>query len=298
MQKKIIYNKKEKSRIDCYLAVIYKNKHSRSYLKKLINNGSVFVNEKQTLSCSYMLKNTDEIVVKFRDNLKKNKTDFNDIKLEIIYEDNDLIIINKTYGIVVHPSIGHSSDTLLDLLNIYSHGKYIPHLIHRLDKNTSGVIIFAKNKKAKEYISKQFKERKVKKIYYAIVCGNILENKGIIKAPLGRSMHNRKNISVNPFAKKSAITEFEVIDKKFEYSILKVKIVTGRTHQIRSHMKYIHHPILGDRQYGWNVKKKINGKYYYRQMLHSYMIEFIHPTTLKLVKFIANIPDDMINLFK
>jgi 23S rRNA pseudouridine1911/1915/1917 synthase len=298
MQKKIIYDKKEKSRIDCYLAIIYKNKHSRSYLKKLINNGSVFVNEKQTLSCNYMLKNTDEIVIKSTNNLKKNKTDFNDIKLEIIYEDNDFIIINKTYGIVVHPSIGHLSDTLLDLLNIYSHGEYIPHLIHRLDKNTSGVIIFAKNKKAKEYISKQFKERKVKKIYYAIVCGNILENRGIIKAPLGRSIHNRKNISVNPFAKKNAITEFEVIDRNFEYSILKVKIITGRTHQIRSHMKYIHHPILGDRQYGWNVKKKINGKYYYRQMLHSYMIEFIHPTTLKLVNFIANIPDDMKNLFK
>jgi 23S rRNA pseudouridine1911/1915/1917 synthase len=299
MQKRIIYDKKEKSRIDCYLAIIYKNKYSRSYLKKLINRGFVFVNEKLILSCNYMLKYTDEIVIKLNNNnLKKNKINFNNIKLEVIYEDNDLIIINKTYGIVVHPSVGHLSDTLLNLLNVYACGKYIPHLVHRLDKDTSGVIIFAKNKKSKEYIVKQFKDRKIKKIYYTVVYGNFLEDKGIIKAPLSRSIHNRKNISVNHFAKKMAITEFEVISKNFEYSVLKVKIITGRTHQIRSHMKYIHHPILGDRQYGWNIKKKINGNYYYRQMLHSYMIEFVHPTTLKTVNFIANIPDDMISLFK
>jgi 23S rRNA pseudouridine1911/1915/1917 synthase len=169
-------------------------------------------------------------------------------------------------------------------------------LVHRLDKDTSGIIIFAKNEKAKINISKQLQKRVVKKIYYAAVKGIITENRGIIKAPLGRSPQNRKLMSVNPLAKKTAITEFRVIGRKTDYTLLKVRIITGRTHQIRSHMKYINHPVIGDRQYG-GPETTVGIKKCERQMLHAYNITFTHPSTSKIVKFTAQLPNDMKEIF-
>jgi 23S rRNA pseudouridine1911/1915/1917 synthase len=287
MQKKIIYEKFERKRADSYLASIYN--YSRSYFQKLADRQRVFVNDR-IISSSCKLKRGDIITVEFEKEEKLHVKP-EKIKIDIIYEDDDIVVVNKQSGIVVHPSYGHPSGTLLNALMGHSAGKYNPYLVHRLDKDTSGVIIFAKNEKAKISISKQLQKRVVKKIYYAAVKGIIAENRGIIKAPLGRSPQNRKLISVNPLAKKTAITEFKVIERKDDYTLLKVRIITGRTHQIRSHMKYINHPVIGDRQYGGS--ETIGVKKCERQMLHACNITFTHPSTLKIVKFTAQLPNDM-----
>ncbi len=169
-------------------------------------------------------------------------------------------------------------------------------MVHRLDKDTTGAIIFAKNEKSKVSLSKQFQKRAVKKIYITAVCGIVLEEKGRIEAPLGRSMKNRKIIEVGPLAKKMAVTEFKVLSRNRDLSLLEVHIITGRTHQIRSHMKYIGHPVLGDIDYGGSTS--INNIDFNRQMLHSYRITFTHPSKGKLTEFVADIPNDMKDLFK
>lgn len=292
MQEKVKYEKFEKERIDSFLASVYKD-FSRSYFQKLIEKNKVLVNGKEVL-VSHKLKHNDEVSVEFEKeeifNIKPEK-----IKLDIIYEDDDIIIVNKQPGIVVHPSYGHPSGTMLNALMAHAKGKYNPYLVHRLDKDTSGLIIFAKNEKSKISISKQLQNRAVKKIYYAAVKGIIAENKGRIEAPLGRSAHNRKLMSVNPLAKKMAISEFNVIARKSDYTLVEVRIITGRTHQIRSHMKYINHPVIGDKQYGGPAV--IEGKAYERQMLHAYEVSFTHPKTSKEVTFTAKLPNDMKEIF-
>ncbi|MDR0800039.1 MAG: RluA family pseudouridine synthase [Endomicrobium sp.] len=293
MQEKIIYEKFERKRIDSYLASIYKD-YSRSYFQKLTDKQKVSVNGK-IIPASRKLKRGDIIAVEFEKE-EKLHIEPEKIKLDIVYEDDDIIVVNKQSSIVVHPSYGHPSGTLLNALMGYSKGKYNPYLVHRLDKSTSGLIIFAKNEKAKISISKQFQKRAVNKVYYAAVKGIIPENKGRIEAPLGRSPQNRKLMSVNPLAKKMAVTEFKVIARKSGYTLLKVKIITGRTHQIRSHMKYINHPLVGDQQYGG--PEVIGGIKYERQMLHAHNITFTHPSTSRTVKFTAELPNDMKEIFK
>ncbi|MDR2395160.1 MAG: RluA family pseudouridine synthase [Endomicrobium sp.] len=293
MQEKLRYEKLKKERIDHYLASVY-TAYSRSYFQKLTLEQKIFVNDKPVLA-SYKLKCDDVINIEFKQE-KTNKIEPENIKLDIVYEDNDIIIINKQSGIVVHPSYGHASGTLLNALVAHSNGKYNPYLVHRLDKDTSGIIIFAKNEKSKISISKQLQNRAIKKVYYAAVKGIIVENKGRIEAPLGRSPQNRKLMSVNSLAKKMAITEFKVISRKDGYTLLEVRIITGRTHQIRSHMKYINHPVVGDFQYGG--PDMINGKSYQRQMLHAYNITFTHPRTSKEISFTASLPKDMVEIFE
>ena len=288
MEKKVIYEKFKRERLDFYLASVYRD-HSRSYFQKLIYNKKILVNNKIT-SSSYKLKYGDVVIIGFKDE-KMLLVKPENIKLNIIYEDTDIIVVNKPAGIVVHPACGHFSGTLINALAGYSKGNYKPYLVHRLDKDTSGAIIFAKNEKTKTDISKQFQDRDVKKIYYAAVKGTVIENRGKIEAPLGRSQQNRKLMTVNSLAKKMAITEFKTILRNEDYTLLEVRIITGRTHQIRSHMKYINHPVVGDQQYGG--PKIINGKQFNRQMLHSYNISFVHPKTMKIMEFIAELPIDM-----
>ncbi|MDR2251485.1 MAG: RluA family pseudouridine synthase [Endomicrobium sp.] len=294
MQEKVKYEKFERERIDSYLASIYQE-YSRSYFQKLTDKQKIFVNDKPVFA-SYKLKRGDVISFEFEKEgklrIKPEK-----IKLDIIYEDDDIILVNKQPGIVVHPSYGHPSGTLLNALMAHSKGKYNPYLVHRLDKDTSGLIIFAKNEKSKISISKQLQKRAVKKIYLAAVKGTIVENKGRIEAPLGRSSQNRKLMSVNPLAKKMAISEFKVLARRDGYTLVEVRIITGRTHQIRSHMKYINHPLVGDQQYGGS-EVSIDGKKYSRQMLHAYHVTFTHPRTSKTVEFKAELQNDMKEIFK
>ncbi|MDR1928680.1 MAG: RluA family pseudouridine synthase [Endomicrobium sp.] len=296
MQTEIVYNKKiSKIRLDFYLASIYK-KYSRSYFQKHIKKKEILINGKSVLK-SYNLKYKDIITITFNFFQKTQKYDIKPekIKLNIIYEDDDVIILDKQAGIVTHPSYSHTSETLLNALVMYFNGKYCPYLVHRLDKNTSGIIIFAKNIKAKINISKQLKDRTIKKVYLTAVKGIIQEDKGEIKAPIGRSPKNRKIMSVNSLAKKMAITEFEVLARKNGYTLLRVMIITGRTHQIRSHMKYIKHPIIGDQQYGGPVI--IDNNYYKRQVLHAYKITFLHPRTSNIMNFISEPHDDIKKIF-
>ncbi|MCA6071076.1 MAG: RluA family pseudouridine synthase [Endomicrobium sp.] len=291
-REKIEYKKFEMERVDSYLALVYKD-YSRSYFQKLVDKQKIFVNGKVVLS-SYKLKRGDIITFEFEKE-EKLKIHPEKIKLDIVYEDDDIIVVNKQAGIVVHPSYGHKSGTLLNALMAHSDGKYNSYLVHRLDKDTSGLIIFAKNERAKISISKQLQNRAVKKMYYAAVKGAIVENKGRIEAPLGRSAQNRKLMSVNPLAKKMAITEFNVVARKDGYTLVDVRIITGRTHQIRSHMKYINHPVIGDQQYGG--PEVIDGKEYKRQMLHAHSITFTHPSASKTINFTAELPEDMREIF-
>jgi 23S rRNA pseudouridine1911/1915/1917 synthase len=294
MQEKVKYEKFERERVDSYLASIYQE-YSRSYFQKLTDKQKIFVNDKPVFA-SHKLKRGDVISFEFEKE-EKLRIKPEKIKLDIIYEDDDIILVNKQPGIVVHPSYGHPSGTLLNALMAHSKGKYNPYLVHRLDKDTSGLIIFAKNEKSKISISKQLQKRAVKKIYLAAVKGTIVENKGRIEAPLGRSSQNRKLMSVNPLAKKMAISEFKVLARRDGYTLVEVRIITGRTHQIRSHMKYINHPLVGDQQYGGS-EVSIDGKKYSRQMLHAYHVTFTHPRTSKTVEFKAKLQNDMTEIFK
>lgn len=293
MKNSIICDLVNEERLDCFMNKQHQE-YSRTYFQKMIKDGKLLVNGRQVLP-SYKVKNNDEISYVLEESatvlLKPEK-----IPLNIIYEDDDIIILNKQAGIVVHPSYGHETGTLLNALLWHLKGKCNPFMVHRLDKDTTGAIIFAKNEKSKVSLSKQFQKRAVKKIYITAVCGIVLEEKGRIEAPLGRSMKNRKIIEVGPLAKKMAVTEFKVLSRNRDLSLLEVHIITGRTHQIRSHMKYIGHPVLGDIDYGGSTS--INNIDFNRQMLHSYRITFTHPSKGKLTEFVADIPDDMKDLFK
>jgi 23S rRNA pseudouridine1911/1915/1917 synthase len=294
---KLTFDRNERERVDSFLASFYKE-YSRAYFQKLIDKkargGAVLVNDKE-VSSSYKLKNGDIVSVEFADENPTLEIKPQNIDLNIVYEDADIIVVNKPPDIVVHPSYGHPDGTLLNALLGYAAGRFTPFLVHRLDKDTSGLIIFAKNEKSKISLSKQFQNRAVKKIYYAAVKGNIFEKKGRIEAPLGRSPDNRKIMSVSSIAKKHAISEFKVLARKAEMTLLEVRIITGRTHQIRSHLKFINHPVIGDKQYGG--PETVEGKVFGRQMLHSAFIAFTHPKTSKPVEFSAPLPKDMKDIF-
>ncbi|MDR2708958.1 MAG: RluA family pseudouridine synthase [Elusimicrobiota bacterium] len=292
---KIIYPNFERQRVDVFLANTFKQ-YSRTYFQKLTESADnfVLVNGKNVLS-SHKLKHGDIIELEFSEEKTAENISPQNIDLDIVYEDEDIIVINKRAGIVVHPSYGHPDGTMLNALAAHSKGKWRPFLLHRLDKDTTGLIVFAKNDKAKTSISKQFQNRAVKKIYYTAAKGIIAENFGRIEAPLGRSPENRKIMSVNPTAKKMAVSEFKVLARKSGFTLLEVSIITGRTHQIRSHLKYINHPVVGDKEYGGPVV--VEGKKYERQMLHCAFLGFTHPKTSKPLKFNAPCPEDMREIF-
>jgi 23S rRNA pseudouridine1911/1915/1917 synthase len=274
-------------RLDVFLSLMYPE-YSRGYFQKLIRDGLVRVNGDKTLP-SRKLRHEDRVDVSFV-SLRKNLHE-EDIPLDIIFEDDDIMVINKQAGLVVHPACGHESGTLLNALSGYAKGRFSPLLVHRLDKDTSGIMVVAKTEKAKNSLVKQFQKRSIKKTYYTIVKGEIRERKGRIEAPLGRSSQDRKRIVVGPLSSKNAVTVFEIVKRNKKYSFLKVFPLTGRTHQIRSHLKYIGHPVVGDAFYGGPVK--IDDKVFKRQMLHAYSISFTHPSTSRRLQFTADIPEDM-----
>ena len=293
MKNKVICDKDNQERLDCFMNNLHKE-YSRTYFQKIIKDNKVLINGK-TVNPSYKVKCGDEIVYTLEEeqtiSLQPEK-----IPLNILYEDDDIIVINKQADLVVHPSFGHETGTLLNALLYHFKGKCSPFMVHRLDKDTTGAIIFAKNEKSKVSLSKQFQKRTIHKTYVTAVTGTVVEEQGRIEAPLGRSMQNRKIIEVGPLAKKMAITEFKVLSRSRDVSLLEVHIITGRTHQIRSHMKYIGHPVLGDVDYGGSDHLK--DVKFTRQMLHSYRVRFTHPVTSKEIEIIAPLPEDMKSLFK
>ena len=277
-------------RLDKYISNKY-NDLSRVRIQKLIDDENILVNGRKTKS-SYKVQKGDKIVINIPETKEINLKS-QEIPIDIIYEDNDIIVVNKAKGMVVHPAVGNPDGTLVNAIMAHCKGNLSgiggelrPGIVHRLDKDTSGILIIAKNDKAHIEISKQIQERKVEKTYIAIVRGNINENEATINMPIGRSTKDRKKMAVRKDGKE-AITHFKVLERFGNYTYLEIKIETGRTHQIRVHLSEIGHPVLGDTTYSnGNNEFGIEG-----QVLHAKSLRFKHPETGKEMFLEAKIPE-------
>ena len=268
---------------------------SRSAAVNLIENGAVLVND-SVVSKKYKLSQGDIVVVNVPDPTPYEAKAEN-IPLDIVYEDECLLVVNKPKGMVVHPAPGHYSGTMVNglmyhLKNLSTiNGVLRPGIVHRLDKNTSGLILVAKNDRSHNFLAKCLKEHSINRIYYALVKGNIKKDEGEINAPLGRSEKDRKKYTVTNKNSKEAITNYWVVERFGKYTLLKLKLKTGRTHQIRVHMKHIGHPVVGDDVYGNVNEFGLEG-----QLLHSKILGFVHPTTGKYMEFESELPDYFIKV--
>ncbi len=297
MKQFIIDSNEEKNRLDKVISGL-DNTISRTAVKRLIDEDKITVNGKKEKP-SYEVKNGDIIEIEEEIPCESHIT-AQDIPIDIIYEDNDILVINKPKGMVVHPGNGNPDGTLANaIMGICGDslsgigGRIRPGIIHRLDKDTSGVIVVAKNDKAHIDISNQIKNRETSKKYIALVRGIIKEEEATINMPIGRSTKDRKKMAVRKDGKE-AVTHFKVLKRYNEYTLLELKIDTGRTHQIRVHMAEIGHPVVGDYVYS-NGKNPFN---VVGQMLHSKRIEFVHPTTKRKVEFEAPLPQYFENILK
>lgn len=289
MEKIIVQNNEKGVRLDSYITKKL-NDLSRANIQRLIEDGNILVNSaKQKIS--YKVNSGDKIEITIPEP-KKIDLKPQDIKVEIVYEDNDIIVVNKPKGLVVHPAVGNPDGTLVNaIMNICKDslsgigGEVRPGIVHRLDKDTTGLLIVAKNDKAHINLSEQIKNREVKKIYIALVRGNIPENEATINMPIGRSTKDRKKMAVVKNGKE-AVTHFKVIDRFKNYTLLEIKIDTGRTHQIRVHMAEIGCPVVGDMVYS-NGKNEFGVE---GQMLHAKSLDFKHPITGKNMHLEAELP--------
>jgi 23S rRNA pseudouridine1911/1915/1917 synthase len=279
----------ENERIDIYISN-HRENLSRNSVQKLITGGNITVNNKLVKS-NYKLKKNDEIILVIPEPEILDVV-AEDMDLKIVYEDEDVAVVNKSQGIVVHPAPGHSSGTLVNglmhhLKTLSSiNGVLRPGIVHRLDKNTSGLMIVAKNDKSHNYLAECLKDHSIYRIYYALVEGNVKDDEGEINAPLGRSEKDRKKRAVTSKNSKEAVTHFWVIKRYQNYTLVKLKLETGRTHQIRVHMKYIGHPVVGDDVYGSKTNKfGLEG-----QLLHSKTLGFVHPSTKEYLEFDSELP--------
>ena len=273
-------------RIDKYLAE--ELDISRSTVKKMIDEGFVLVNGKE-VKASLILSEADELFVK--DGFIKDASfEAEDIPINIVYEDDDLLVINKKSGMVVHPGNGNTSGTLVNALmhytkNLSNKEAFRPGIVHRIDKDTSGLMLVAKNDKAHDILAEGFKNKTIKREYIALVCGVIGEDSGVIDAPIGRDTKDRKKMCVTSENSKKAVTHFKVLKRYEHYTLLRLILDTGRTHQIRVHMKYIGHPVYNDPVYG----KAYND---FGQFLHSASIDFEQPTTHEHLHFECDVPKE------
>lgn len=291
MYKYIIDETNKGERLDKVLVILLEGK-TRSYIGKLIDNNKCFVNGK-TAKASYKVSVNDLIEIDVPEN-KPLEISKEDIPLDIVYEDNDILIINKPQGLVVHPAPGHYEHTLVNaILNHCTdlsgiNGVIRPGIVHRIDKDTAGLICVAKNDSAHHFLADQLKDHSMNREYYALVKGIIKENKGEINLPIGRSRSDRKKQAVNPDGGKPAITYFEVVQRYAGYTLVKCKLLTGRTHQIRVHMSYIGHPVDSDPLYN---KKNASVLHEGGQLLVAYKLKLVHPSTKKEMSFEIELPD-------
>lgn len=284
------------TRLDVFLSNQPDNP-SRSSIQKMITDGAVSVNG-HTKRANYKLRLSDNIVMTYQP-LQEIEVQPENIPLDILYEDKDIIVINKARGMMVHPATGVYTGTLVNALLYHCHGelsgingKIRPGIVHRLDKDTSGVMVVAKNDFAHNSLAEQIGSKTAIKEYVALVHGNITEEKGIINANIGRHPVDRKKMAVVTSGGKSATTVFHVLERFKNCTYVKCRLLTGRTHQIRVHMAYIGHPLIGDPKY-CNSKNKFNIE---GQALHSLNLTLNHPRTNQQMTFTAPIPQDMQNL--
>ncbi len=285
-------------RLDAYLS---KNTdYSRSKISKMITNGDIKVNDLKVKN-SYLLKKGD--IVEIGDiEVENMNVEAENIPLDIVYEDDDVLVVNKPNGMVVHPAIGNNHGTLVNALLYYSknlstiNGEFRPGIVHRIDAYTTGLLMVAKNDKAHEILAKELSEKKTTRKYIALVWGVIKEDTATIDAPIGRDINDRKKMSVTSINSKDAITHLKVLERFKDATLIELKLETGRTHQIRVHMNYIGHPVVNDPVYG---KRKIIDET--GQCLHAYEIGFIHPTTNEYMEFTCKLPEcftNILNKFK
>lgn len=292
MEEKIrieVENLEKNERIDKYLSSKLDDSFSRAKIQKLIDEELILVNDK-VIKSSYKVSNGDVILITDKEEDMSVKPEKMDI--DIVYEDDDVMVINKKSGVVVHPAPGNYSGTLVNGLMYLSkdlshvNGEFRPGIVHRIDKDTSGLLIVAKNDKAHRILAEELKEKKVKRKYIALVSGVINHDVGEIDAPIGRDPSDRKKMCVTSTNSKDAITHFRVLERYKNASLIECELETGRTHQIRVHMKYINHPVINDPVYGKNNHGEFG------QLLHAKEITFTHPTTKEVMTFSCEVPEE------
>lgn len=289
----LTYHHTKNIRIDKFLATALAEQHySRSFIQSLIINGLVTVNSKIISSTKLILKNNDEINIIIKEQAENTLT-ATAIDFETIYEDNEIIVINKPNNLVVHPGAGNWDNTLVNGLLFQAkienndENNLRPGIVHRIDKQTTGLLIVAKNKISHHILAEQLKKHEIKRIYIALVHGTIKGRSGTIKAPIARSNSNRLKMMVNEQNSKQATTHFTVIERFKDYTLVQCELETGRTHQIRVHFEWIGHPIVNDPLYNKFKLENANiGQY-----LHAKVITFTQPTTNKMMTFECNLPD-------
>ena len=284
-----------KCRLDMFLLEQEGVSCSRSHLRKLILDGEVTVNG-QPAKPGYWMKESDVVVCTFPAPRPLSLT-AEQIPLDILFEDEQVIVLNKPAGMVVHPAPGHDTGTLVHALLHHCQdlsgigGVQRPGIVHRLDRDTSGVMLVAKTDTAHQHLSEQLKSRELTRIYTAIVHGHVKDLNGHIEAPIGRHPKDRKKMAVVPEEKgRYALSLYRVVHHYKDYTEVDVELKTGRTHQIRVHMKHIHHPVVGDPVYGVSSRNNLHMS---RQALHARVIRFLHPVSGEPMKFATSLPDDM-----
>lgn len=285
-------------RIDKFLSAQLPEQ-SRSYLQKIIKEGSVLVNG-SPVKASYRMEDQDEVTIDLPE-LKEPEIEAENIPLDILYEDDDILVVNKPKGMVVHPAPGHYSHTLVNAV-LYHCGENLsgingvirPGIVHRIDMNTTGSLLICKNDKAHQILAEQLKEHSITRKYHAIVHGNLKEDTGTVNAPIGRHPTDRKKMSTKAPNGRHAVTHYRVLERFGNFTYIECQLETGRTHQIRVHMSSIGHPILGDEIYGpAKCPYKLQG-----QTLHAKILGITHPSTGEYIEFDAPLPDyfkDLLN---
>ncbi len=270
---------------------------TRTVVQNLIENGGITVNEKN-VSKNYKQKKGDSISIVIPEPVELN-TEPENIPLDIVYEDNSLLVVNKPKGMVVHPAPGNYSGTLVNALLYHCgdslsgiNGVIRPGIVHRIDKNTSGLLIVAKTDNAHKFLAEQIKEHSFTREYECIACGKFKDIEGTIDAPIGRNLNDRKKMCVTEKNSKNAVTHYSVIEQFEKYAHVKCRLETGRTHQIRVHLSYKGHAVLGDDVYGKEFKG-IEG-----QCLHAKKIGFIHPDTNEYMEFDSQLPDYFLDVLR
>lgn len=281
------------SRIDSYLSE--KLDYSRSKVVKMIKEGYILVNGKTTKN-SYVVRYGDKITIKEYEEEPMDVVAEN-IPLDIVYEDDDVLVVNKPNGMVVHPAIGNIHGTLVNALLYYSNnlssinGSFRPGIVHRIDAYTTGLLMVAKNDKAHEILAEELSEKKTTRKYIALVWGVINEDTATIDAPIGRDSNDRKKMNVTSINSKNAVTHLKVLKRFKDATLIELQLETGRTHQIRVHMNYINHPVVNDPVYG---RRKIIDNT--GQCLHAFELGFIHPKTNKYMEFKCDLPECFKNI--